>query len=165
MNSTGLPSISRCGPKELNIIVLVAEDDVMLADCLEDGLVDEGHVVCGVAATIADAVALARVNRPDIAILDMQMRGNEFGSDIVDRLAASGDLGQMGILYISGETERVIRHARLGHACLNKPYTLEALSDALEMVGDLAVDGVTSRRLPHGLRLLQSAKMDPGVVV
>ena len=33
--------------------VLVVEDDVMLADSLADALEDDGHIVCGVAATVA----------------------------------------------------------------------------------------------------------------
>src|ERR1700712_1997034 len=132
----------------MSLIILVAEDDVMLADCLEDGLLDEGHVVCGVAATVGDAVALARVHHPDIAILDMHLRNNERGSDIADQLASSGDLGGTGILYISGQTALMARDGRRGHACLTKPYTLEALSAALEVVRDMAVDGETSRALP-----------------
>jgi len=78
--------------------ILVAEDDIMLADFLEEALLELGHDVCGVANTVAEAVALARLHRPDIAVLDMQLGGAELGTQIVDQLAASGDLGDTGIL-------------------------------------------------------------------
>ena len=39
--------------------VLIAEDDLMIADMLEMSLVDSGYEVCGIARTVAEAVALA----------------------------------------------------------------------------------------------------------
>jgi CheY-like chemotaxis protein len=133
----------------------LAEDDAMLADCLAETLQDDGHVVCGIAATVAEAVALARLHRPDIAILDMQMRRGERGSDIADQLAASDDLGQMGILYVTGGAERVQREARVGHACLGKPYNQTDLIAALDIVRDIARDGGSTRPLPRRLHLLR----------
>jgi DNA-binding response OmpR family regulator len=134
--------------------VLVVEDDLLLADSLVDALLDVGHVACGVASTVMEAVALARLHRPDVGILDMQLRGQERGSDIPVELAESNDLGQMGILYITGNADRVDQEARFGHACLTKPYRLQALSDALNIVREIACDGTTSRPLPRGLHLL-----------
>jgi two-component system, response regulator PdtaR len=141
--------------------VLVVEDDVMLADCLTDALLDRGHTVCGVASTVGEAVALARLHRPDAAILDMQLSRAERGSDIADQLEVSGDLGQTAILYVTGEGERVHREARIGHACLNKPYTLATLDTALLIVREIARDGISPRPLPRGLRLLHSAPLEP----
>ena len=141
--------------------VLIVEDDVMLADCLAEALVDDGHVVCGVVSTVAAAVALARRHRPDAAILDMQLSSRERGSDVADQLAASGDLGDTGVLYVTGEAERVHQEARVGHACLSKPYTQAALNAALIIVREIARDGGTSRPLPRGLQLLRSATTPP----
>jgi two-component system, response regulator PdtaR len=134
--------------------VLVVEDDLMLADCLAEALTDDGHVVCGVAWTVDDAVALARLHRPDVAVLDMQLRGTERGSDVVDQLRESHDLGEMGILYVTGEAERVLLKSGVGHACLSKPYRFSTLDAALEIVRDIAHQGRTTRVLPRGLRLL-----------
>jgi CheY-like chemotaxis protein len=92
--------------------VLVVEDDLFLADCLTDALSSDGHIVCGVASTVAEAVASARLHRPDVAIVDVQLRGRERGSDAMDQLAGSGDLGQTGILYVTGQA------GSAGRACL-----------------------------------------------
>lgn len=145
--------------------VLVVEDDVMLADCLGETLLDDGHMVCGITSSVAEAVALARRHRPDIAILDMQLRGGERGTQIADQLAESGDLGRTGILYVSGESDRVIRDARVGHACLNKPYSFSTLAAALRIVQEIARDGATSRELPRGMRLLSSAETRPQTAI
>ena len=139
--------------------VLVVENDAVLADCLTEALLDNGHMVCGVASSIADAVGLARQHRPDVAIVEMFLHDKERGSDIADQLTESGDLGRTGVLYVSGEAERVIREARIGHACLRKPYTLSALDSALEIVREIAREGGTSRILPRGLRLMRPAEI------
>lgn len=141
--------------------ILVVEDDVMLADCLAEALQGDGHAVCGIASTVADGLALARQHRPDVAIFDMQLGGMERGSDIADQLAASGDLGNTGILYVTGETERVHQEVRIGHACLNKPYTFTTLSTALTIVREIALEGGTSRPLPRGLQLLHPGPQRP----
>ena len=141
--------------------VFVAEDDVMLADCIVEALTDDGHEVCGVAACVADAVTQIKFHRPDIAILDMQLRRNGRGSEIADQLVEAGSLETMGILYVTGSAERALQEARFGQACLNKPYSLETLTLALEIVGDLVRDGRTTKRLPPGLQLLNHISKRP----
>ena len=73
--------------------ILVVDDDVMLADLLEATLLDQGHEICGVTTNVAEAVDLVRLHRPDIAVLDMRLKGTELGSDIAHQLAEAGDLG------------------------------------------------------------------------
>jgi CheY-like chemotaxis protein len=141
--------------------VLVVEDDLMLADCLAEALEDRGHAVCGVVSNVADAVALARRHRPDAAIVDMQLHDQERGSDVAAQLAASGDLGHTGILYVTGESDGGQQEVRVGHACLSKPYTLATLDIALEIVREIACNGTTSRALPRGLQLFLSSQRRP----
>jgi DNA-binding response OmpR family regulator len=135
--------------------ILVVDDEVMIADSLADALEDNGHVVCGVASTVAEGVALARRYKPDIGIFDMQLHGQERGSDIADQLLQSGDLNRMGILYVTGQGHLAAGKANIGEAWLSKPYTFVTLHLALEIVRDIKLDGRTSRALPHGLQLLQ----------
>ncbi len=143
--------------------ILVTDDDLMLADFLEEAVAEFGHTVCGVAGSVSEAVALARKHHPDVAIIDMQLAGAELGSDIVDQLVASGDLGQTGILYVTGEAaDCVDREARFGHACLKKPYSLDTLETALAIVRDIAVGCQTSHTLPYGMRLLLGAPINDG---
>jgi CheY-like chemotaxis protein len=134
--------------------ILVVEDDVMLADLLEEILQDFGHSVCAITAGVDDAVRLVREHRPDIAVLDMQLQGGRFGTEIVDRLAATDDLGDMGILYVSGEADRVHRQARFGHACLNKPYTIDTLATALRIVRQAAQGIPWNNAVPRGVELI-----------
>jgi DNA-binding response OmpR family regulator len=141
--------------------ILVVEDDVMLADFLEEVLQDIGHNVCAVTGRVEDAVRLIREHRPDVALLDMQLQGGEFGSDVADRLAATGDLAGMAILYVSGEIDRVRRQARFGHACLNKPYTMDTLATALQIVRQVADGTPLSYSIPRGLEMIPHSEAAP----
>ena len=57
--------------------VLIAEDDLLMADMLEDALVDNGYEVCGIARTVEKAVELGEKHRPDLAILDLRLEGGQ----------------------------------------------------------------------------------------
>lgn len=134
--------------------ILVVEDDVMLADFLEEVLQDIGHNVCAIAGRVDDAVRLIREHRPDIALLDMQLQGGEYGTEVADRLAATDDLRGMGILYVSGEADRVHRQAHFGHACLNKPYSMDTLATALTIVRQVANGTPWRHSVPRGIEML-----------
>jgi two-component system, response regulator PdtaR len=138
--------------------ILVVDDDVMLADFLEAILLDQGHDVCGVTTSVAEAVALVRLHRPDIAILDMKLKGTELGSDIAHQLAEAGDLRDLGILYVTGGVDFLHQHAGIGHACLQKPYSEAALAAALPIVRSIVRGCAVSGALPHGMQLLRLAQ-------
>jgi len=139
--------------------ILIVDDDVMLADLLEAELLDQGHEVCGVATNVAEAVNLVRLHRPDIAVLDMKLKGTELGSDIAHQLAEAGDLRDLGILYVTGGVDFLHQHAGIGHACLQKPYSVAALAAALPIVRSIARGCAISGALPHGMQLLGLPQM------
>jgi DNA-binding response OmpR family regulator len=53
--------------------VLIAEDDLMIADLAEEILIEHGYDVCGIARTVTEAVALAQQHKPDLAVLDLRL--------------------------------------------------------------------------------------------
>ena len=44
--------------------VLIAEDDLVIADMAEEILVEGGYEVCGIARTVVEGVALSRRRAP-----------------------------------------------------------------------------------------------------
>jgi DNA-binding response OmpR family regulator len=133
--------------------ILIVEDDIMIADLLEQALLNEEHEICGIAATPREAVALILQHRPDLAILDVNLKDG-VGPEVVARLSDSDELTGLGILYVTGAPDGVQLDAASGHAVLRKPYSMHTLSMALAIVGDIVRDGATSRLLPQGMRLL-----------
>jgi DNA-binding response OmpR family regulator len=133
--------------------VLIAEDDLMIADDAEEALLARGYEVCGIARTVDAAVALGRLYLPDLAVIDMRLADGGSGSDIRAQL---GDLRRLGILYVSGDGGKLLLSAADGDACLAKPYSRAALVRALEIVAGMIATGAASTPFPPGFWLLPS---------
>ena len=84
--------------------VMIAEDDLMMADMLEDVLVGGGYEVCGIARTVDKAVELGERCKPDLAVLDLRLAEGGLGTDIATRLNCRG---HMGVLYATGNASRL----------------------------------------------------------
>ena len=72
--------------------VLIAEDELMIADMLEEILVEHGYEVCGIARTVAEGIALGRLHKPDLAIIDLRLADGGFGTEIAAQLGHSAGL-------------------------------------------------------------------------
>jgi two-component system, response regulator PdtaR len=70
-------------------LVLVAEDEFLLALELELLLEGHGYRVLGPAATVAEALRLLAAATPDVAVLDVNLRG-ETVTPVAEALRASG---------------------------------------------------------------------------
>ena len=116
--------------------VLIAEDDLMIADMIEETLVGAGYEVCGIARTVAGAVALGRRHMPDLAVIDLRLAEGGLGTEIVPQLGGSGKLG---VLYASGNLSDIRLTAADGDACLAKPYSAADLLRGLDIVADAVV--------------------------
>jgi two-component system, response regulator PdtaR len=132
--------------------VLIVEDDLMIADMLEEVLVLEGFQVCGIARSPNTAIALAEQHHPDLAIVDVHLVDNGLGTDVACELVKRY---QTGILYTTGNVEAVTHAA--GHACLPKPFRLRDAAKALKIVIELIEHGSMTATPPEGLVLLNYA--------
>ena len=133
---------------------MIAEDDLMIADMVEEILVESGYEVCGIARTVAEAVALGRRHKPDLAVIDMRLADGGLGTEIAAQLGA---LGRLGVLYATGNASLVMLTAADGDACLVKPYSSADLVRGLEIVADIVATGTASPPFPRGFQLLPSA--------
>lgn len=114
--------------------VMIVEDNVLLADIVEDYLVGMSYEVCGIATSIAEAVAMADHHTPDLAVMDYRLSNGELGSKIRS-LVRDGD--KMGILFVSGDTLTDRLTSREGDAFMQKPYSMAELAKALSIVHEI----------------------------
>ena len=56
--------------------ILVVEDEPLIADDIEAGLVDNGYEVSAIVDNANDAIAAIKKNKPDLALLDIKIEGS-----------------------------------------------------------------------------------------
>jgi len=129
MSGRGNPNLTGGGQHR----VLIVEDEHLVAMSLSLMMEDLDHAVCAVAPTGAAAIEAAGAHRPDLALIDVGLRGG------MDGIETAGVLRGMGIpsIILSGESspeavERASRAAVLDY--VQKPYTLDRLRVALAKV-------------------------------
>ena len=131
--------------------VLIAEDELMIADMIAEILMEHGYEVCGIARTVADGIALGRAHRPHLAIIDLRLADGRFGTEIAAQLGVDFPIG---VLYATGNRAQLARCGAEGDACLTKPYRSADLLRGLEIVHELLLTGRASRPYPHGFQLM-----------
>jgi CheY-like chemotaxis protein len=127
--------------------VLIAEDDLMIADLAEEILVEAGYDVCGIARTVAEAVAMAHQHKPDLA-------DGGLGTEIAAQLLP---LGRLGVLYATGNISQVPLTTANGDACLSKPYSSTDLLRGLQIVAEILANGKALSSFPKGFQVLHPA--------
>jgi CheY-like chemotaxis protein len=141
--------------------VLIAEDDLMIADLAEEILVDKGYQVCGIARTVAEALALAQHHKPDLAVLDLRLADGDLGTEIAAQLLP---LGRLGVLYATGNISQVLLTTSDGDASLSKPYSSADLLRSLEIVAEIVATGTALPPFPKGFQILHPAATAPPAV-
>jgi DNA-binding response OmpR family regulator len=123
--------------------ILIADDDVKLAEALTVRLESEGFTVISTQDAY-QAVAIARRERPDLLLLDINMPAGS-GFSVQQRVAEIDELADTPIVYITGEgSDSVDRTARdLGaFAVIHKPFETEQLLDTIRGALGFWVHGV-----------------------
>ena len=84
-------------------LVLVVDDEFLIAQGLCLQVEDMDMAVCATAATADDAVALAQAHRPELVLMDMRLRGDKDGVDAA--LAIHATVGSK-VIFITGSREQ-----------------------------------------------------------
>jgi two-component sensor histidine kinase len=137
--------------------VLIAENDLLLADMLEEDLIHAGYEVCGIARTVEEGIALGSRHDPDLALLELRLASGGLGTEIAARLDRESGLG---ILYATGTSDQFHLTRADGDACLLKPYRSEDIVRALKIVEQVVSTGTTMLAFPCGFRLLETLSVD-----
>ena len=139
--------------------VLIAEDDFMIAEMLQEAVVDGGYEACGIACSVSEVIALCELHKPDLAIIDLRLAGGDDGLDAAAELARRVN---PGILYATGNCHRILeKPPAVGEACLTKPYTPADVVQALQVVEQIVRTGAAPSPLPRRLYLLRQSRASP----
>ena len=113
--------------------VLVVEDEIIIADNICDVLEDLGYEVTEPAINYTEALVLIEQEKPDIAILDIQLSGRKTGIDIAKQIREKYNFPF--IFLTSNSDKMTIDEAKevMPPAFLIKPFTKEELYSAIEI--------------------------------
>jgi len=132
--------------------VLIAEDELLIADFIAEVLAESGYEVCGTARSAPEAIALGEALEPDLAIIDLHLADGGRGVEVGRRLRS---LSPLGVLYTSGSSNEIVLTSEDGDASLSKPFELESLVDALRIVERMAQARKAAPSAPPGFDVLR----------
>ena len=112
----------------MGLRVLVVEDSWHVATAVERLLRSYGAEVAGPVASTAEAERLIAEQIPDVAIVDINLRGGELAYDLIDKLS---DLA-VRVVVMSGYSA-LRQHQDKVAAVLHKPITEAELLAAVRM--------------------------------
>lgn len=112
--------------------VLIAEDEAITALALEQALLMQGYDVCGLAASGAEARALAERLRPTVAVIDMRLKDGVTGAQVARELQAR--LG-IPVILMSGHADHRSVDELGAAGFLAKPFSDAELFRAIAKAG------------------------------
>lgn len=106
--------------------VLLVEDETLVALMIEDMIDDIGAMLIATVSTIGEAMATLESARPDIAMLDINVGGDQV-FPVCERLAELG----IPFVFSTGYGEHGVPPQWRASPVLQKPYSASQLADAL----------------------------------
>ena len=107
--------------------LLVVEDEYLIRMLLEDMVADLGYDVAAAVGTIAEARELAAKGDFNVAILDVNLDGQEI-FPVADILAGRG----LPFVFVTGYGEGSLPAAYRNRPALQKPFQADRLKSTLE---------------------------------
>lgn len=136
-------------------ILLIVEDQLLLALALKDELERHGYRVLELAARSQKAMNLALTVKPDLALVNIELAQGD------DGVALAAELKTMGVpvLFISGQSERAASAKAVGVGSLPKPYDPSELVAAVDYLFGQG-QGDQSRHKPPRLELFEAVRTE-----
>lgn len=113
--------------------VLVVEDEVIIADSICGTLEDLGYEPLEPAINYTEAIAIIEEEKPDIAILDIQLSGRKTGIDIAKKII---DCFHFPFIFLTSNSDSItLNQAKEVRppAYLIKPFSKEELYTSIEI--------------------------------
>lgn len=113
--------------------ILVCEDEFIIAEDIRKCLENFGYKVSGIAGDAEEAISAAQKTKPDLALMDMRLRGELNGIQIADILRRKFDIPVIYLTAFSDPAtlEEAKKTEPLGY--LTKPFNDRELRSTIEM--------------------------------
>ena len=114
-------------------MILVAEDNVMIAMMIEGDLEDAGHEVAGPVGTIDEALAIASEGGLTMALVDIDLLDGDSGIELAATLRAEYGLP---CVFVTGQVNEAADRSDAALGVLAKPFGPGAVVQTVNAVLD-----------------------------
>jgi CheY-like chemotaxis protein len=113
--------------------ILIVEDERIVAADLQEALNGMGYDAYAIASSGAEAMAIARKNRPDITLMDIRINGEVDGIEVATRLRREFHTAVVFVTALADDT--TVQRAKHSdpYAYLVKPVSVSALRATIEL--------------------------------
>lgn len=120
-----MAAASRAIDRELSSRVMIVEDEMIIALDLENLVTELGHTVIGIATTRDEAVSMARAQKPELILADIQLADGSSGIDAAHEIL---DDASIPIIFITAFPECLLTGERPEPTYLvQKPFSRDTL--------------------------------------
>ncbi len=114
-------------------LILIVEDELLIAQQLQFCLEDAGYAVAGVAVSFDEAVALLDTTKPHLVLIDINLEGALDGVDLANEIR---NRYQVPFVYVTSNTDaRTVARAKLTRPAgfIVKPFQPQDLQPSIEI--------------------------------
>ena len=142
----------KAGPPK---ILLIVEDQLLLAMTLQSELEDAGYHILDLAVRHQEALETARKCKPDLALVNIELDCGD------DGIALAHDLKALGIpvLFISGQPGKARAAKAVAIASLSKPYSPWDMVEVVDYLFRHEI-GDESRPAPSTLEMFEHGRAE-----
>ena len=139
--------------------VLIVENEAVLMMQLEALLEDVGHIVVGTAMSADEAVPLVHELRPELVLLDLQLKDGQSGLDVA---RAARGLDDVSVVFLTANARKLSDDLEGAVAVIAKPFSEKMLEGSIAYLEECVHRPPPSLDLPLGMRLASSfsARLD-----
>jgi CheY-like chemotaxis protein len=119
------------------MLILVVEDEGLVAMAIEWALKLAGHHVLGPVDNVGEAIALCEHSRPDLALIDLNLRDGDDGLDIARHLKERYDTP---VFLVTAQVAQARAQQHMVWGVVRKPYDPEGLPRLVRFVSDILQD-------------------------
>jgi DNA-binding LytR/AlgR family response regulator len=113
--------------------ILIVEDDQLIAESLRDIIYAINHEVVDIASNANDAIQIIESEKPDLALLDIQINGKTDGVELADMIR---ELTDMPFIFTTAfaDSATLERAKEMGpYGYVVKPYGIKDVNAAIEI--------------------------------
>jgi DNA-binding response OmpR family regulator len=131
------------------VVILIVEDEVLIGLGLHMVLSLAGYHVRGPAMSVESALAIAAEEKPDIALVDVNLAGHAEGLEVARKLREQHGTT---VIFLTAQPDRARQARDIALGVITKPYDPQTPVRAVEFATE-ARAGRPSARAPPGLEL------------